>query len=86
MKKSIEEKVIHVRRCHLCGAVNEIEAALVSKCADCGKHFAPFLFFNERAALGLEVEAPPEREPEIGQWHDVMKAKYPPLWGIAVYW
>ncbi len=83
--KNIEAKLTHVRRCHLCGVVNEVEAALVSKCAGCNKHFAPFLFFNEKAALGLEVDQP-EIKADAGQWHEIMKAKYPPLWGLAVYW
>ncbi|MBC7420177.1 MAG: hypothetical protein H7328_05565 [Bdellovibrio sp.] len=84
--KNPADKIIHVRRCHLCGSVNEIESAVISKCASCGKHFAPFLFFNEKAALGLEVETQPENRPLADSWQHLMKTQYPPLWGLAVYW
>ena len=85
MTTNHEEKLIHVRRCHLCGQVNEVEAAVINKCGSCGKHFAPFLFFNEKAALGLEGE-PVEFRPQADEWQHLMKTQYPPLWGLAVYW
>ena len=80
-----EEKMTHVRRCHLCGSVNENEAAVITKCNQCGKHFVPFLFFNEKVALGIEIEQPDLR-PQISNWQRLVRTQYPPLWGLAVYW
>ncbi|MBC7742904.1 MAG: hypothetical protein H7061_11955 [Bdellovibrionaceae bacterium] len=83
--KNVAEKAIHIRRCHLCGSINEIEAAVVIKCHSCGKHFAPFLFFDEKAAMGIEVDHPEVRS--LGaDWQHLLKNQYPPLWGLAVYW
>jgi len=39
---------VHIRRCHMCGAVTEREGALVEKCRDCGKPMAPFYYFDDR--------------------------------------
>ncbi len=85
MIKEDEEKVTHVRRCHLCNTINMVEAAVVTKCGGCNKHFAPFLFFNEKAALGIEAD-PAHQRPKIDNWEHLIKAQYPPLWGLAVYW
>ena len=38
---------LHYRRCHLCDHVTEQAGEVVTKCGQCGKHMAPFYFFNE---------------------------------------
>jgi hypothetical protein len=82
---NVEQKAIHIRRCHLCGVVSEIEANVVIKCQSCGKHFAPFLFFNEKAAMGLDSDIPEVRA--LGaDWQYLLQNQYPPLAGLAVYW
>ena len=83
---------LHIRRCHICGTVNETHNDLVEKCQHCGKFFAPFVFFDEKAALGLEEKAKIEvssvmnNRLKSNEWHHQMKTQYPPLWGITVYW
>lgn len=86
------ESPLHIRRCHVCGAVNETESALVDKCHQCGKFFAPFVFFDEKAALGLVEPAKDDAASVVtnrlrsNDWHHRIKTQYPPLWGITVYW
>ena len=38
---------VHIRRCHVCGGMNESPETVVTKCDHCGKSMAPFYFFNE---------------------------------------
>ena len=88
----ILEVSVHVRRCHMCGTVNETESALVDKCGQCGKFLAPFAFFDEKAALGIGDEAKPDiaslmnNRLKSNDWHHPIKSQYPALWGITVYW
>ncbi len=90
MKKN--EFSLHIRRCHICGTVNETESALVEKCSSCGKFLAPFVFFDEKAALGLKKQKNPESafimnsRLKLNEWHHPANSQYPPLWGITVYW
>ena len=83
---------VHVRRCHICGAVNEIENALVDQCGQCGKFFAPFVFFDEKGALGIDFKVKDDSSSIVNnrlksnEWHKEIKTQYPPLWGITVYW
>lgn len=88
---SSKEIKIHIRRCHICSAVNEQQDSLVQRCSCCGKSLAPFMFFDEKAALGLsDVNANDEHEEKMrlksGNWGDSLSSKYPPIWGLAVYW
>lgn len=85
----------HFRRCHICGTANSAEGDLVTACECCGKHLAPFYFFDESRAMGLTdssfcsakisddmgVKAT-ERETESVLPHK----EYPPVWGLTVYW
>ncbi|NUN06210.1 MAG: hypothetical protein HUU57_10660 [Bdellovibrio sp.] len=73
----------HFRICHICGTVNSAEGALVTTCESCGKHLAPFYFFDESKAMGLNsgfyssLKQTPHRLP---------LAEYPPVQGLTVYW
>lgn len=86
-----KEIKIHIRRCHICNTVNEQQDSLVEKCSACGKSLAPFMFFDEKSALGLSpVNAQDEHEAKMQlkskNWGDSLSSKYPPIWGLAVYW
>lgn len=74
---------VHVRRCHVCGALMEKEGALVEQCTDCGKHLAPFYYFNERLAMKLVTEAEASRSYKSTA---LPRAEYPPIWGLTAYW
>jgi len=86
-----QENKIHIRRCHICNTVNEQENAVIDRCDHCGKALAPFMFFDEKAALGLTPFDSNEQHEirmrlKSGNWGDSLSSKYPPLWGLAVYW
>ena len=72
-------KVTHVRRCHVCGTVNELENSAIHKCQSCGKHLAPFYFFEESALRGMG-----DNQLEMSLWKS--QGKYHPLWGLSTYW
>lgn len=78
----MSEKV-HVRRCHVCGEINEAQGGLVDRCDHCGKHLAPLYYFNEKRAMNLisQEEADKEYKSSALPLRD-----YPPLWGLSVYW
>ncbi len=77
--KAITITVSHVRRCHVCGTVNETEGASIHKCAHCGKHLAPFYYFDESQLEGISAE---------GEFLSTIKhsKEYFPLWGLSTYW
>ncbi|MFZ3229760.1 MAG: hypothetical protein WA160_06120 [Pseudobdellovibrio sp.] len=88
---SSKEIKIHIRRCHICHTVNEQKDSLVDKCTGCGKTLAPFMFFDEKAELGLtEVDSNEAHETRMrlksGNWGESLSSRYPPIWGLAVYW
>lgn len=76
-------KQAHLRRCHICGTVNEIEThrheTLDHSCSGCGKHLAPFYFFEESVHDGVGDNSllMSLRKESIG---------YQPLWGLTAYW
>lgn len=71
---------IHIRRCHVCGEVNEADEKLVQKCEHCGKTLAPFYYFDESKLMGLDQS--PQREISS----KLPLKQYPPLWGLTAYW
>ena len=82
--KSSPISVIHIRRCHVCGEVNESEGAAVHKCGHCGKHLAPFYYFDESKLEGLK-----EMGPYYSTWKQSLFAKdgtFNPIWGLSTYW
>ncbi len=86
------KRKIHVRRCHVCSAVNEHIGSPVIKCDGCGKFLAPFMFFDERNDLDPRKNVPAENmnidevRLKAGTLYEDLKSQYPPLWGITVYW
>lgn len=83
--------VSHIRRCHICGEVNESEGAAVHKCGHCGKHLAPFYYFDESKLEGLT-----ERGPYLSTWKNgvakpegelfMVGETFNPIWGLSTYW
>lgn len=72
----------HIRRCHVCGEINEVEGKSVEKCCSCGKHLAPFYFFDESQMDGLN-------DVSDSKCNDSLKkteAFYQPIWGLTAYW
>jgi len=76
MKKT---KRRHFRRCHLCQGITESEGAPVSRCMHCGKHMAPFYFFNE-------AEVPPLSEDGLRPDYECRSGERFPVRGFTAYW
>lgn len=75
---------IHFRICHTCGEVSEGHGRLLMQCQSCGKHLAPFYYFDESKALGLR---PQEKTPYEQQMISTLPlSEYPPLVGLTAYW
>lgn len=80
---------IHFRRCHICSTINEQSEKLVDHCSSCGKAFAPFVFFDEKKALGitdLSPEHPAKKASSYKITRLATESNYPPIWGLTVYW
>ena len=68
---------LHIRRCHLCGTTNERDGGEVKACVECGKHMAPFYFFNDQdVVLHSDFGLRPERP----------SGKVRPVIGFTAYW
>lgn len=70
---------IHVRRCHVCGTVNELINSAVIRCSCCQKALAPFYYFEES-----ELEGIGDNKLEMSLWKQ--KGAYHPIWGLSTYW
>jgi len=73
----------HIRRCHVCGGVTEQSDAAIHKCAHCGKHLAPFYYFDESKLEGIG-----EMEPYLSVWKrtELPPGTFNPIWGLSTYW
>ena len=65
---------IYIRRCHICGGVNEAPTTSIDKCQHCQKHLAPFYFNKE------ELEKSGNKKIEMSI------IDYAPLKGLSVLW
>lgn len=75
---------IHFRLCHKCGEVSEEVGRLLMQCQSCGKHLAPFYYFDESRALGLKAQTRSSYEEKM---LSVLPHKeYPPIVGLTAYW
>ncbi len=74
----------HYRRCHRCLYVTSCEGALVQECASCGKHLAPFQFFDESKAMGLQSSF--YSKSSGSKKTTLPHEEYPPVRGLTVYW
>lgn len=80
---------VHFRRCHICGTLNEKSDHLVDRCLSCQKAFAPFVFFDEKKALGISDDSPDHPAKKASSYKITRLATetiYPPIWGLTVYW
>lgn len=80
---SQQPKLFHIRRCHVCGHVNSLESSAIHKCQDCGKHLAPFYYFDESKMEGLS-----ESGPYLSEWKgaELAPGNFQPIWGLSTYW
>lgn len=76
----------HYRRCHLCDTVNAVTGDLVTTCECCGKHLAPFYFFDESRAMGMTDSNFYSSLEDRGSSEVLPHKEYPPVWGLTVYW
>ena len=72
-------KVSHIRRCHVCGTVNEAEGSAINKCGQCGKYLAPFYFFDENRLDGIA-----DNGLHLSEIKNATLTH--PIWGISTYW
>lgn len=73
-----------IRRCHVCGAVIDTEQVagaekIAQRCHCCGKHLAPFYFFDESELTGFGDD-----KLHLSLWK--MRSGYSPIWGIFALW
>lgn len=77
--------MLHIRRCHVCGEVNESEKSAIDRCLCCGKHLAPFLFCKD-VGLQKNDNLAEVQKTVTENSSSFLKAEYPPLFGISLYW
>ncbi len=82
--KSLDREPVsrRLRRCHVCGHIEDVIASQVKSCGSCGKVFAPF-FYSSQDVTGLVVdESAPGRE-STSTSH---LSTYRPLVGFTLLW
>jgi hypothetical protein len=77
-----KELTLHVRRCHICNTVNESSEKCVDRCQNCNKALAPFVFCESTYQHQIEKLS----QQVFMNNTSGLKAIYPPLLGIALYW
>ena len=70
----------YLRRCHVCGATMEKESHSIGQCVHCGKHLAPFYYFDEQQIIGFGDGV--EESFREGD----SSTTYLPLIGFGLYW
>jgi hypothetical protein len=71
-----EEKVLHVRRCHVCNGVTE-SLEIVKRCDHCHKAIAPYYFYEEADVIAwADNEVRPAPVPD----------KPEPVRGLSLCW
>ena len=75
----VTQNVYHIRRCHVCGTVNELKNAAIHQCTHCEKHLAPFYYFDESGLQGIS-----DNGIEMSLWK--LASTYHPIWGLSMYW
>jgi len=78
-----DDTVLHIRRCHVCGGVSEQADSAIHKCQHCGKHLAPFYYFDESKLEGIA-----ELGPYLSVWKnaELGTGTFNPIWGLSTYW
>lgn len=70
----------YLRRCHVCGATIEKNDREGGVCQKCGKHLAPFYYFDERQIIGYGDKV------GISYRLGELNKTYVPLIGFGLYW
>lgn len=68
---------MHIRRCHICGAISSSPEGQVDQCENCGKVLAPFFYFDDRITI---VVSEGQLRPPL------LSGEYNPIQGLTVYW
>ena len=71
-----DPKVIHYRRCHICGCVTERDAE-IEKCSSCGKPVAPFVYYDDKS-----TPVPTD----IDKRTLFLDGEFRPIIGLTAYW
>ena len=71
------KKIFHIRRCHKCNGITEVEMDQVLRCKHCGHSLAPFYYFDDKNNEALAENEVRIRPPE---------GEYFPIYGLTVYW
>ncbi len=71
------DKPVHIRRCHICDGVTEINEGRVSDCNHCGQSLAPFYYFDDAFTKAPSENQAREAAPD---------GEYQPIFGLTVYW
>ena len=79
-------KRTHIRRCHVCGEVTESKKSTVEKCSSCGKHLAPFYFFDESQMDGIAEFGYHVFRMDAERPGKKVEAYYQPIWGLTAFW
>ena len=81
-------KMSHYRICHHCTTLNTAGGELVQDCEGCGKHLAPFYFFDESKAMGIQNSDyySTVNEALAAEAAELPLKIYPPIYGLTVYW
>ena len=73
----MDNKKLHMRRCHMCGDVTHSEEFPITQCLHCGKAMAPFFYFDdEHKVVWTDFQLRPPR----------LEGEYHPILGLTVSW
>lgn len=79
------EKILHIRRCHICNHVTENDKQHIEKCEGCGKSLAPFFFCMDPGVEELTSDFRTDRDKKP-QTSSFLRSEFPPIYGISLYW
>ena len=68
---------IHLRKCHVCGTVNEQSEQPIKKCSQCNKSLAPFFYFDDETKVVLS---------DMHLRPPLVDGEFSPIHGLTVYW
>jgi hypothetical protein len=74
----------HLRRCHVCGYVNQVKNGTVEKCEHCNKAFSKFYFFEESNVEGITENG----GIKMRSWSESLRRSqdFQPIWGLTAFW
>lgn len=84
-QKGSTNEVVYIRRCHVCGGINESHMNSIKNCSQCGKNLVPFLFCSDVGAELVKTESFFKDLKESSR-STLLRSDYPPICGISLYW